>query len=303
MLESSPALLEAEDIEDLFSLAQYYQSKTPLSFRKVRLCLLSLMMSKSDSSRWAVINGLVLVVLDEPESLWKQLSGSERGGHWPESGSVYACVCPWDSSGQPAGRSNTHPRWASPRKWGRVISNHGFLFQDGVRFFVVDCRPAEQYNSGHLSTAFHLDSDLVRQKPTVPGQANLLAKSRCKLGLQLLRDVTCFLSPPRAQMLQNPSEFALSVKSLLEAQKQSLESGSIASGEHLCFMGSGREEEDMYMNMVLAHFLQVCEPCMTGGTTCGCSFFANHSFCVAEKQRICQHCQRRLHGWVAAVYI
>lgn len=61
------------------------------------------------------------------------------------------------------------------------------------------------------------------------------------------------------QMLQNPSEFALSVKSLLEAQKQSLESGSIASGEHLCFMGSGREEEDMYMNMVLAHFLQVSE--------------------------------------------
>uniref|UniRef100_A0A8C5BRX3 TBC1 domain family member 23 n=1 Tax=Gadus morhua TaxID=8049 RepID=A0A8C5BRX3_GADMO len=89
--------------------------------------------------------------------------------------------------------------------------------QDGVRFFVVDCRPAEQYNAGHLSTAFHLDSDL---------------------------------------MLRNPSEFALSVKSLLEAQKQSLESGSVASGEHLCFMGSGREEEDMYMNMVLAHFLQ-----------------------------------------------
>lgn len=58
-------------------------------------------------------------------------------------------------------------------------------------------------------------------------------------------------------MLQNPGEFALSVKSLLEAQKQSLESGSVAAGEHLCFMGSGREEEDMYMNMVLAHFLQV----------------------------------------------
>eukprot|EP00063_Salmo_salar_P064397 XP_014039232.1 PREDICTED: TBC1 domain family member 23-like isoform X2 [Salmo salar] len=91
------------------------------------------------------------------------------------------------------------------------------LQPEGVRFFVVDCRPAEQYNAGHLSTAFHLDSDL---------------------------------------MLQNPSEFSLSVKSLLEAQKQSLESGSIASGEHLCFMGSGREEEDMYMNMVLAHFLQ-----------------------------------------------
>lgn len=36
MLEASPSLLEAEDIEDLFSLAQYYQSKTPLSLRKVR---------------------------------------------------------------------------------------------------------------------------------------------------------------------------------------------------------------------------------------------------------------------------
>lgn len=35
-LEASPSLLESEDIEDLFSLAQYYQSKTPLSLRKVK---------------------------------------------------------------------------------------------------------------------------------------------------------------------------------------------------------------------------------------------------------------------------
>lgn len=40
-----------------------------------------------------------------------------------------------------------------------------FVFQkDGVRFFVVDCRPADQYNSGHLPTAFHLDANLVRAK-------------------------------------------------------------------------------------------------------------------------------------------
>ena len=31
---------------------------------------------------------------------------------------------------------------------------------------------------------------------------------------------------------------------------------SVAGGEHLCFMGSGREEEDQYVNMVVAHFLQ-----------------------------------------------
>lgn len=30
-----------------------------------------------------------------------------------------------------------------------------------LRFFLVDCRPADQYNAGHLPTAFHLDSNLV----------------------------------------------------------------------------------------------------------------------------------------------
>ncbi|XP_028260071.1 TBC1 domain family member 23 isoform X2 [Parambassis ranga] len=163
MLEASPSLLESEDIEDLFSLAQYYQSKTPLSLRKMNQNLF----------------GSSLVALKEEDTDLSQ------------------ALC-------------------FPVSVPEILQANQ-LQQEGVRFFVVDCRPAEQYNAGHLSTAFHLDSDL---------------------------------------MLQNPSEFALSVKSLLEAQKQSLESGSIASGEHLCFMGSGREEEDMYMNMVLAHFLQ-----------------------------------------------
>lgn len=37
-----------------------------------------------------------------------------------------------------------------------------FAQGDGVRYFVVDCRPADQYNNGHLHTAFHLDANLVR---------------------------------------------------------------------------------------------------------------------------------------------
>ncbi|XP_042314604.1 TBC1 domain family member 23 isoform X2 [Sceloporus undulatus] len=162
-LEKSPSSLEVEDIEDLFSLAHYYCSKTPASFRKDNHSLFgsSLLGLKDDDSDLS--QALCLAV-----SVSEILQANQQQG-------------------------------------------------EGVRFFVVDCRPAEQYNAGHLSTAFHLDSDL---------------------------------------MLQNPSEFAQSVKSLLEAQKQSIESGSIAGGEHLCFMGSGREEEDMYMNMVLAHFLQ-----------------------------------------------
>ncbi|XP_018423832.1 PREDICTED: TBC1 domain family member 23 isoform X3 [Nanorana parkeri] len=160
-LASPPTNLEVGDMEDLFSLAQHYHNKTPVSFRKDNQSLFgrSLIALKDDTD---LSQALCLAV-----SVSEILQANQQ--------------------------------------------------EDGVRFFVVDCRPAEQYNSGHLSTAFHLDSDL---------------------------------------MLQNPGEFALSVKSLLEAQKQSLESGSVAAGEHLCFMGSGREEEDMYMNMVLAHFLQ-----------------------------------------------
>lgn len=88
---------------------------------------------------------------------------------------------------------------------------------DGVRFFLVDCRPADQYNYGHLPTAFHLDSNL---------------------------------------MLQEPSEFQTAVHGLLRSQKQAIEANSNAGGEHLCFMGSGRLDEDQYMHMVVASFLQ-----------------------------------------------
>ncbi|NXQ02465.1 TBC23 protein, partial [Vidua macroura] len=140
-LETSPANLDLEDIEDLFSLAQYYCSKTPASFRKVITVILKF------SSFWQVFKLQLTVTLNSP-------------------------------------------------------LQYSFL----KYFFML-----------------------------------------------LLWCIFCLFIP---QMLQNPSEFAQSVKSLLEAQKQSIKSGSIAGGEHLCFMGSGREEEDMYMNMVLAHFLQ-----------------------------------------------
>lgn len=60
---------------------------------------------------------------------------------------------------------------------------------DAVRFFLVDCRPVEQYNAGHLPTAFHLDCNL---------------------------------------MLQEPSAFATAVQGLLSAQKQALAVNSSA---------------------------------------------------------------------------
>jgi hypothetical protein len=87
----------------------------------------------------------------------------------------------------------------------------------GVRYFIIDCRPAEKYNMSHYATAFHLDANL---------------------------------------MLENPTEFKQSVEALLDAQKQAINSGSVAGGQHLCFMGSGHDDEDKYVNMVVSNFLK-----------------------------------------------
>uniref|UniRef100_A0A7G3AK70 Putative conserved secreted protein n=1 Tax=Lutzomyia longipalpis TaxID=7200 RepID=A0A7G3AK70_LUTLO len=111
---------------------------------------------------------------------------------------------------------------------------------EAVRFFLVDCRPADQYNVGHLSTAFHLDSNL---------------------------------------MLQEPVAFATAIQGLLRAQRQSIEANSNAGGEHLCFMGSGRDEEDQYTHMVVASFLQKNTnyvSLLTGGYSAIHEYFGDH---------------------------
>ena len=43
---------------------------------------------------------------------------------------------------------------------------------------------------------------------------------------------------------------------LCERVKQS----GVEGGEHLCFLGSGREQEDQYLHMVVAKFLQRSMP-------------------------------------------
>lgn len=57
-------------------------------------------------------------------------------------------------------------------------------------------------------------------------------------------------------MLTEPQAFSVAVQALLSAQKQSIAAQSAAGGEHLVFLGSGREEEDQYLHMVVAFFLQ-----------------------------------------------
>lgn len=80
-----------------------------------------------------------------------------------------------------------------------------------VGYFVVDCRPVEQFRAGHLCTAHHLDAQL---------------------------------------MLQNVARFESLVSALLEMHD--VEAGQ----DHWCFICTGHEEEDQYMNMAIAHFLK-----------------------------------------------
>ena len=86
------------------------------------------------------------------------------------------------------------------------------------------------------------------------------------LGVESISHTLYSYSP---QMLQQPTEFASAVKALLEAQRQAIAAESQAAGEHLCFMGSGREEEDQYLHMIVANFLQV-ESCVQYKNIKGC---------------------------------
>ncbi|CAH8874261.1 unnamed protein product [Trichobilharzia szidati] len=104
------------------------------------------------------------------------------------------------------------------------VSNSSITLPDetsDLRYLLVDCRPAEQYNAGHLPTAFFLDSSLI---------------------------------------MSEPLKFQNAVKILLSTQERSLAAGSYAVGKHITFLSSGRAEDDQLANMVVAEFLRQNTP-------------------------------------------
>lgn len=111
-LTNMPSALEADDVCDFCSLAQYYSMKTPSSFRTDLIQLLY--NGKTDT------NTMVSQALCLPVSVNELVENTSL-----EASNI-----------------------------------------DAVRFFLVDCRPVEQYNAGHLPTAFHLDCNLMLQEPT-----------------------------------------------------------------------------------------------------------------------------------------
>ncbi|XP_071549394.1 TBC1 domain family member 23 isoform X2 [Panulirus ornatus] len=179
-LSGIPSGLSIDDISDFCSLARYYIIKTPGTFRKV--C--------KENDFATVIFGSVYMGHGEV---------CNRVGDLPLSQAL--CL---------------------PVSAEEIIDTCDLLQAspediEQVRFFLVDCRPSDQYNAGHLPNAFHLDSSL---------------------------------------MLQHPASFQTAVQGLFMAQRQAVASETPGCGQHLCFIGSGREQEDQYVHMVVASFLQ-----------------------------------------------
>lgn len=200
-LSNMPCALEPDDVIDFCSLAQYYSMKTPSSFKT-----------------------------DFLKSLYGNSSGMDT-----ESLSI-------STTSSTTSDCIVSQALCLPVSVYELVENASMelVHPDAVRFFLVDCRPAEQYNVGHLSTAFHLDTNL---------------------------------------MLQEPAAFATAVQGLLRAQQQSIKANSNAGGEHLCFMGSGRLDEDQYTHMVVASFLQKNTQyvsLLTGGYSSIHDYFGEH---------------------------
>lgn len=189
-LSNMPCELETDDVIDFCSLAQYYSSRTPSSFKSEML---------------------------------NQLFGAQTNIEEPTIVSQALCL---------------------PVSVYELIENTSESKEGAVRFFLVDCRPVDQYNVGHLATAFHLDSNL---------------------------------------MLTEPTAFQTAVQGLLRAQRSAIEAN--ASGEHLCFLGSGRIEEDQYTHMVVAFFLQKSTQyvsILSGGFTAIHDYFGDGMFDCLE---------------------
>uniref|UniRef100_A0A6G1S703 TBC1 domain family member 23 n=1 Tax=Aceria tosichella TaxID=561515 RepID=A0A6G1S703_9ACAR len=197
VLKKMPSQLEEDDVEDLYYLvSNHYTNSTPRSIRSYSHLFFMDTFGATYSGNESPEDGSPTLVDLKTCHLTNSLDLSQ-----------YLClpivpaeIFALDTAQQ---RSNRTQSMSTP--------------SSTLRYFLVDCRPAEQYNAGHLTKAFHLDCSL---------------------------------------MLREPSSFATAVQALLEIQRQVVASKSNTGGQHLCFIGSGQEEEDRYVNMVVASFLQ-----------------------------------------------
>ncbi|KAF7258957.1 hypothetical protein EG68_03443 [Paragonimus skrjabini miyazakii] len=184
MLVDLPKPMQIEDLESLIELTQLFARRTPNSFRTQYFPLL-FGNTPSDTG-----SHLLATTLCMPLSVQEVLEAQSLALREAADPTVADCV-----------------------------DDHS---KSTIRYLLVDCRPAEQYNAGHLSTAFFLDSEL---------------------------------------MYSEPSQFQLAVKALLQSQRRAISAGSYAAGEHITLLSSGQSPEGERMaNMVVSTFLRLNTP-------------------------------------------
>jgi hypothetical protein len=129
LLSSLASGLRSSDVGDFLTLSNHYSLQTPTSYRRLFESALfgsdslqTFSVSTASPCRRAAMNSLCMPV--SAEELLNSIRGDGNAG-----GSCGGSNC---STGE-----------------------------DAVKFFVVDCRPHQMYNNGHLPTAFHLDCGLV----------------------------------------------------------------------------------------------------------------------------------------------
>ena len=76
--------------------------------------------------------------------------------------------------------------------------------------------------------------------------------------LQWYSDSDCVHVVLSPQLLHSPSDFSEAADRLCTKVKRDRD--RLENGDHLCFLGSGREQEDQYVTMVVAKFLQKSTP-------------------------------------------
>jgi len=210
ILKVMPSKLEIDDIEDLYYLvSNHYTYSTPRSMRSYSHLFFMDTFGNTYSGN------------DSPERDDSPTFVDAKTARLTRSIdlSQYLClpIVPAEILTLEMGKNHTGHQSNNSSPDSSPGSPSSSAINQPLRYFLVDCRPAEQYNAGHLNKAFHLDCSL---------------------------------------MLREPSSFATAVQALLEIQRQVVASKSNAGGKHLCFIGSGQEEEDLYVSMVVASFLQ-----------------------------------------------
>ena len=130
-LRGLPKPMCRSDLITLVEITQVYNRKTPSSFHTNYLPFLFGALSPETDNH--LVNGALSLLVSVEEVLSAQ--ASRHHPHSPSSPSLEA-------------RTGTEEEQ-----------------EEGVRFLLVDCRPADQYNAGHLATAFYLDTELMLSNP------------------------------------------------------------------------------------------------------------------------------------------